>query len=159
MDVKSLINYQAMEKSMITYFHTGDAEERGTFENLGVVMESIWGYRQEILKNERKIKNAAYEWNQQVIWNPNRQKEIPAYRNKQEYIEELKAENICYREELIEEEKTLAAYKANFNQYMDGTPYDWENEIRKCRYWNRILALMKQLLQVQEEENVYEPEN
>lgn len=27
MDVKSLINYQAMEKSMITYFHTGDAEE------------------------------------------------------------------------------------------------------------------------------------
>lgn len=114
MDVKSLINYQAMEKSMITYFHTGDAEERGTFENLGVVMESIWGYRQEILKNERKIKNAAHEWNQEVIWNPNRQKEIPAYGNKQEYIEELKAENICYREELIEEEETLAAYQGRF---------------------------------------------
>lgn len=159
MDAKSFINYSVMEKSMITYFHTGDVEERGTFENLSVVIESIWGYKQEILKNERKIKNASNEWEQEVIWNPNEQEKIPAYKNKQEYIDELEAENICYREDLLEEEETLADYKAGFNQYMDGKIYDWENEIWKCRYWNRILSLMNQVLELHEEENVYEPGN
>lgn len=159
MEFKSLINYSAIDRGMITYFNTGEQEERGTFEDLSCVIENIWSYKQEILKNKRKIKNAAREWDKEVIWDPEGLEEIPAYGNKQEYIEELKAENICYREELIEEEETLAAYKADFNQYMDGTPYDWENEIRKCRCWNRILELMKQLLELQEEENVYELEN
>ena len=148
MEFKSLINYSAIDRCMITYFNMGEQEERGTFEDLSCVIENIWSYKQEILKNKRKIKNAAREWDKEVIWDPEGLEEIPAYGNKQEYIEELKAENICYREELIEEEEALADYKAAFHQYMDGRAYDWDNEIRKCRYWNKLVVLMKQTLEL-----------
>ena len=44
-----------------------------------------------------------------------------------------------FKQDLEDEEKSLQGYKADFDKYMDGRPYDWDKEFEKYQKWREFL--------------------
>lgn len=61
---------------------------------------------------------------------------IPAYNSQDEYIADLKAEQDSYREDYEAVSEILENYRKEFDGYMDGKSYNWDDELTAFLSWH-----------------------
>lgn len=105
-----------------------------TFEDIEKIQDRINECRECILQTQNEIKNPK-DWKELVGYDHQKKKYVPLYKNVEQYIESEKECLKSYEDDLRCAEEELLEIKQDFNTYMNGQSYNWDEEIEKCRKW------------------------